>query len=952
MKSDSILVRNSVFLVIGICFAVAQSVAASTVQDFGQVPVNGSAQSLPVTYSFTGLSAAPIFSLTWARDFQITSPICSTGATTTCSLTIAFSPLRPGLRQDSLKVADSSGNVLGQTPLVGIGLAPLIALYPGVISTQAGSGVWGYQDSPNPGLAMFRDPQGGSLDGNGNLYVADTGNGAVRKIAVSGPVTTVAGTGVDGFGGDGGPATSALLNAPTGVAVDGQGNLFIADQGNNLVRRVDAITQTITTVAGGGTIGSGTDQIGDGGPATSAILDGPQCVAVDQSGNLYIADSFHNLVRVVNAASGIITVMAGGGSSQGNDGFGDGGAAINAGLSDPTGLALDSAGNLYIADAGDNLIRRVDAATGIITAVAGNGVAGYSGDGGLATTATLSSPLGVRVDAANNVYVADFGNSVIRQIDAATQEISTLAGTGATGYSGDGGNPRVALLANPTDLAVDENGNVHVIDYANNVVREVVYSASSMTFPNETTGSTSPTQPVNLVNIGNQALNLSSFALTTNYQISSSGSIDCSQQGDIIPGSTCGIGVSFAPTATGQDNGSLTLTTYSLNQALDIQTISLFGTGLTGNSAAVALNPTALTFGSQLVGTTSAAQTVTVSNTGGSSLSISNISLGGEKLLPHTVGAAIAFVASDYQLSNNTCGASLAAGANCSLSVTFTPTGSGTRVGTVLIRDSAAGSPQTVVLSGTGLSAPIVSLNPTALSFGSLLIGTTSAAQKVMLSNTGSSSLSISNISLGGAQASDYQVFNSTCGRVGVDGISSSLAVSLPAGGHCSLSVRFTPAGSGTRIGTVLISDSAAGSPQSVALSGTGLSAPTASLNATALTFGSQLVGTTSAAQTVTVSNTGGSSLSISNISLGGAQASDYQLSNNACGASLASGANCSFSIKFIPSETGTRLATVLIGDSASDLPQEVVLSGVGVDWHCDSCGVPVRPPLYNLPPY
>jgi hypothetical protein len=331
------------YLALTPCFAIA-----ATVQDFGQVPLSSTPVSQTLTYSLTGLAVAPAFSLAWSRDFQAATPSCTVAATTSCSIVITFKPLRPGLRQDILLVKNPSGSVLTSTPLRGIGTSPLIALYPGVIDTLAGNGVAGYLNSPNQGLAQFWNPQAVAINGGATaLYVADTVNGAIRRIDLSsGAVTTVAGTGNSGYSGDGGQAARALLNTPTGVTIDGAGNLFIADQGNNVIRRVDAVTQIITTVAGGSTTPSGNDTIGDGGPATSAILYGPQSVAVDSSGNLYIADAYHQLVRTVNSSTGIISVFAGGGTAAGTDGFGDGEAATSARLGNPSGVALDSAGNL------------------------------------------------------------------------------------------------------------------------------------------------------------------------------------------------------------------------------------------------------------------------------------------------------------------------------------------------------------------------------------------------------------------------------------------------------------------------------------------------------------------------------------------------------------------------------------------------------------------------------
>ena len=197
--------------------------------------------------------------------------------------------------------------------------------------------------------------------------------------------------------------------------------------------------------------------------------------------------------------------------------------------------------------------------------MAGNGNPGYTGDHGLATSATLSSPQGVFLDAANNIYFADYGNNAIRQISAATQQIVTLAGRGSTGYYGDGGNPTVAFLTNPSSVAVGESGNLYIADYGNNVIREVSYAAVPLTFPGEPLGAVSPTQVVNPINIGNETLTLSAISLSANFQQVSSGSLDCAANIALTPGSNCDVGVSFVPVQTGAIAGSLALTSNSLN---------------------------------------------------------------------------------------------------------------------------------------------------------------------------------------------------------------------------------------------------------------------------------------------------------------------------------------------------------------------------------------------------
>jgi sugar lactone lactonase YvrE len=337
----------------------------------------------------------------------------------------------------------------------------------GAITTVAGTGVGGYAGDGGPAAgAALSSPQGVAVDPAGNVYITDYGNNRLRRVDVAtGVITTVAGIGTYGSSGDGGPAASAALGNPVGVAVDAAGNLFVADYGNSRVRRVDAATGVITTLAGTGVEGFG----GDGGPATGASLRFPQAVAVDVAGNLFVADTGNDRVRRVDAATGVITTVAG----NGLEGYsGDGGPATGAAVDLPSGVAVDAAGNLFIADQANQRVRRVDAATGVITTVAGTGTPTDGGDGGPATGASLRNPAGVTVDAAGNLFIADRGNSRVRRVDAATGVITTVAGTGVAGYGGDGGPPTAAILSAPRAVAVDAMGNLFIADYADHRVRK------------------------------------------------------------------------------------------------------------------------------------------------------------------------------------------------------------------------------------------------------------------------------------------------------------------------------------------------------------------------------------------------------------------------------------------------------------------------------------------------
>jgi uncharacterized protein (TIGR03437 family) len=333
----------------------------------------------------------------------------------------------------------------------------------GIISTVAGNGTYGYSgDGGEATSAEFRYPYGVAVDAAGNLYIADAFNLRIRMVSTSGTVTTVAGNGSCCYNGDGGAATSAELAYPAGVAVDASGNLYIADSENSRIRKV-APGGTIATVAGNG---SGYGFSGDGGAATSAQLANPEGVAMDASGNLYIADQGNARIRKVSAA-GIIATLAGGA-------LGDGGPAVFGFLNQPAAVARDNAGNTYIADTNNNRVRKI-AANGTIATVAGTGAAGYSGDGA-AASAQLSGPRGLALDASGSLYIADTNNHRVRKVDS-SGNISTVAGNGyCCGYTGDGGAATSAQIGSPYGLAVDTSGNLYFSDISNNVVRKVAAS--------------------------------------------------------------------------------------------------------------------------------------------------------------------------------------------------------------------------------------------------------------------------------------------------------------------------------------------------------------------------------------------------------------------------------------------------------------------------------------------
>lgn len=453
-----------------------------------------------------------------------------------------------------------------------IGLAVSSALAQGVLTVTpgrnvanlAGNGAVGYRgDGAVASSAQLARPAGIAYDAAGDLFLADANNHVIRAITPQGVISTVAGTGIAGFGGDRGQATAAYLDTPVSVAVDSSGNLFIADSHNQRIRKVSQ--GIITTVAGSGVSG----YAGDGGAATSAQLARPSGVALDANGNLYIADT--NNQRIRRVSGGVITTVAG----NGEEFFaGDNGPAVGAALDQPTSIALDSAGKLYIADKNNQRVRVVDT-SGVITTLAGNGSGAFSGafagDGGTATAASLAKPVSVATDAAGNLYVADTNNQRIRQISP-SGVISTVAGTGEQGYAGENGPALAAVLNSPRGVASGSTSLLSIADTSNQRLRTAVLG--QLNFSAQNVGTVSSPQSITISNTGNAPLQVSSLTLKGPFSAAAGGTCTALPT-TLAAGASCTQNVAFQPTAPGQASGSATVA----GQGQSTQVVLLAGLG-------------------------------------------------------------------------------------------------------------------------------------------------------------------------------------------------------------------------------------------------------------------------------------------------------------------------------------------------------------------------------------
>jgi len=745
----------------------------------------------------------------------------------------------------TVTVSDLSNCRIRQYALTYTGSVPK----PGIIKTIAGNGTCSYSGDAGSAQDAGFEPVGLGVDRSGNIYIGDWPNDRVRKVTKSTnqistyagwgntnyslptgilndvggqpalylpyivyadpassniyiggyygqadyvwnsatkELSNVAGNGTAGFSGDGASAigVTAELNYPLGIAKDAKGNLYIADDNNCAIREVEASSGIITTIAGGseGHL-NGCGYSGDGNTAVNAQFNHPQDLKIDSAGNIYIADFYNCAIRKINTSNIVSTVI--GGVQCGYSG--DDGPASRAVISNPETIALDAANNLYIADYNNQRIREIVAQTGNIITVAGNGFRGYTGDG-TATVNMLNAPTGVASDPNGNLFIADDNNQLLRWVTPSDQMI-TFAGTpDSAGYSGDGGSALKAQFYYPNGITVDNQGNIYTADYSNNVIRKISafagygLSTANIAFGPQTPGTTSDFQPITVSAIG--PIDIGAIQVSAGFT-----EIDNCANSSLTTWQTCEIDVYFQPTAAGKTKGTLTIASNAFFQNQTNPNSDQPSTvALTGTGQGLTLS------GSLAFGDVPLKNPVTATlslNNNGPALSLSKI------YLTSTTAFSIA--------SGGTCpltGGTLGANGSCTLHVAFNPPAVGGDKSTLVVESSDPASPLLEEATGTGTE---VKTSTSSINFGTIKHGTTSTVD-LTVSNIGTASFTLA-VSISGT---GFSIASSgkTCGS------------SVAAGASCVLPIEYAPTAIGTSSGSLTLTTSGGANP-TIPLSGT-----------------------------------------------------------------------------------------------------------------------------------
>jgi hypothetical protein len=838
------------------------------------------ATSSPQTVTVSNTTASPVTGVSFAitGDFAFSTNSCGTtiNANSSCSFGVTFKPTASGTRTGTVTITETSPSGTQKVNLAGFGVTSSLSV---VLRENS---------------LTFPDQVMGTTSGNQNITLTNTGTAPVTVSNVSVTGTEFAITPNCTTLGPNSSCTVGVTFTPS-AAGNRTATVTITDNAPGSPRNITVSGKGLTPVQGIA-VSTPTMVFANQVVTTSSI--NQQNLIVTNTGNAQVTISSVALSGTNSADYSISNSCP---ISPSTLPPGPSGNTCTVGVTFTPTAAGTRTATIKITDSSPTSPHTIT----------------LTGTGVTATKTVAVTPTAVKFDPQIVGTSSGFTQTVtVFNTGTFTVTFTSVTVTGAFSLSnGCVGGLAPGTLVTPSSCAIqlqftptvagNATGTLTITDNATGSPQKVTLtgtgiastqsislSQNSVVFDQEVVGTASPQMVVYYYNQSNVAVNITNVVLTgADYSMTNA----CS--GSIGANTFCTIKITFKPTAAGTRTGTVVITDSAPGSP---RTINLSGTGVAAAAPAATLSPTSLTFGNQTEGTTSAPQTITLTNTGETSLTVTGITITGTN-------------ASDFAQTNN-CPASLVAGFSCAIAVTFSPSGTGARSATLNVADSAAGSPQTAALSGTGLpgSVPAVTLTPPSLTFSNVPVNTTSAPQTSTLKNTGAAALTITNIAVTGGISGDFAQTNNCPASVAV-------------GGTCTINVTFTPSSVIDQTAAVTITDNAPTSPQSLNLAGNG-TAPAVNLSATTLTFASQTVGTTSAAKTVTLENVGNLALTISGIVASG----DFHVVSNTCPASLGPGLTCTFGVTFKPTATGARTGLVTITDNAGDSPQFISLSGTG----------------------
>jgi sugar lactone lactonase YvrE len=937
---------------------------------FGYVLENASASQY-VTISNTGTATLTVSRVTDSNPFffnvtaggsspcTITAGTINLAAGSSCTIQVTFTPTAATSYSADLSgtanTTASSSTLInlsaGQLiPFSGTGVATLpppygppssgatagILFVPATLNLVAGlngSGFAGDDGLANSSKTQLNYPVGMAYDSSGNLYIADESNYVVRRIEAAdgtssaGYITTVAGIG--GSFSNTIPAltatttaTSISLGLLSGLVIDANNNIYVADRTNNVVWKIAAGSGVISVYAGGGPpCAAKTDSLGDGCAATAATLNNPWALGMDASDNLYIADTYNDLVREVNQTTGVITTFAGDIADAG--GYGDCNSspnlystntppytALQAHLCFPSGIAFDSSGNAYITDTGNNIVRVVTKSTGDITSFAGTGTKGYAGDGGPAIDAKFDGPQGIYVDPANRVYISDVFNGEIRMVDSTLTINAVMSNTQNDLHKSSIGEPDTeAALDGAYGIGMDPSGDLVVSDSSADAItssgstgqydfgsQQIYQTVTTATLNAQSPSSYPPN--ITISNPSGVTLTFTGTPTVTGPFAIAGGT--CAFPGSVAPGASCSVIISFTPTLDQAYTGSIVINTNAIGSS---STINLSGTGTGTVSPSATLLPNPVPNFTSPTKVTSASQQVTLKNTGPIPITIGGTDFDG-------------YSPTNFGLLSTTCPtapATLAAGVSCYYYITFTPTAATTySAGFQVDITTQSYGYLNVNLSGTGTApaAPVASFMPNPLAFTNQVVNSTSLAQMVTVSNTGNAALTNIVPSITGSNAFAITTGANACTN----------ATSLTGAETCNIYITFTPGSAASLQASLSVADNATPSPQTVTLSGAGVS------------FVSN-VNTALPVQTVTVGiTTGGTLKTIQALTMGTPNLDFTLASGGSCAAgTVNAGESCTVNVIFSPKYAGSRNGAILLTDANGVMLGITFLPGTGI---------------------